>query len=107
MGYLYISNRWNSSDMKQQYDPVWKRWKTVPSAVEDCADITSGYEQQLELQLNKTRDATPEEFQEWQEKELSWWAERQFTAVIIATIVQISALGFMAAVMLFNQNVFG
>ena len=26
--------------MKKQYDPVWKRWKTVPSAVEDCADVT-------------------------------------------------------------------
>ena len=29
-------------NMKKQYDPVWKRWKTVPSAVEDCADVTSG-----------------------------------------------------------------
>ena len=47
--------------MKKQYDPVWKRWKTVPSAVEDCADVTSGYEQQLELLLNKPRDATPKE----------------------------------------------
>ena len=65
------------------------------------------YEHQLELQLNKTREATPQEFDEWQEKELNWWAERQFTAIIIATIVQISALRFMAAVMLFNQNTFG
>ena len=65
------------------------------------------YEHQLDLQLNKTREATPQEFDEWQEKELNWWAERQFTSIIIATIVQISALGFMAAVMLFNQNTFG
>lgn len=65
------------------------------------------YEQQLSLQLNKTREATPQEFDEWQEKELNWWAERQFKIIIIATIVQISALGFMAAVMLFNQNTFG
>ena len=65
------------------------------------------YEHQLELQLNKTREATPQEFDEWQEKELNWWAERQFKNIIIATIVQISALGFMAAVMLFNQNTFG
>ena len=48
--------------MKQKYDPVWKRWETVPSAVEDCANVTSRYEQQLELQLNKTKDATPEQF---------------------------------------------
>tara|TARA_B100001057_G_C22672835_1_gene880605 strand:+ start:732 stop:938 length:207 start_codon:yes stop_codon:yes gene_type:complete len=66
-----------------------------------------GYEQQLSLQLNKTREATPREFDEWQEQELNWWAERQFKIIIIATIVQISALGFMASVMLFNQNVFG
>ena len=30
------------------------------------------YPQQLEMQLNKTVDATPEEWQEWQEKELDW-----------------------------------
>jgi len=65
------------------------------------------YEQQLSLQLNKPREATPQEFDEWQEKELNWWAERQFKIIIIATIVQISALGFMASVMLFNQNTFG
>ena len=28
------------------------------------------YEEQLELQLNKTREATPEEQKEWLEKEL-------------------------------------
>ena len=61
--------------MKQQYDPVWKRWQTVPSAVEDCANVTSRYEQQLELQLNKTKEATPEQFEEWQETELKWWAD--------------------------------
>ena len=38
--------------MKKEYDPVWKR-ELVPSAVEDCANVTSRYEQQLELQLNK------------------------------------------------------
>ena len=53
------------------------------------------------------KKATSIEFDQWQEKELNWWAERQLTAVMIATIVQISALGFMAAVMLFNQQAFG
>ena len=51
-------------------DP-WKR-ESLPSAVDDAADVISRYPQQLEIQLNKTVDATPEEFEEWQEKELKW-----------------------------------
>ena len=91
--------------MKQENDPVWKRWKTVPSAVDDAADVMSGYEQQLELHF-KPRDATPEEAQEWQEKELAWWGDRQLMFVTIAVIIQMSALAFMGAVMLFNQSYF-
>lgn len=91
--------------MKQEYDPVWKRWKTLPSAVDDAADVMSGYEQQLELHF-KPRDATPEEAQEWQEKELAWWGDRQLMFVTIAVIIQMSALAFMGAVMLFNQSYF-
>ena len=56
-------------------------------------------EQQLELELNKPRDATPEEFEEWQNTNLKWWADRQFIAIIIASIVQLSALGLMFSVM--------
>lgn len=91
--------------MKQEYDQVWKRWKTVPSAVDDAADVMSGYEQQLELHFTP-RDATPEEAQEWQEKELAWWGDRQLMFVTIAVIIQMSALAFMGAVMLFNQAYF-
>ena len=91
--------------MKQEYDPVWKRWKTVPSAVDDAADVMSGYEQQLELHFTP-RDATPEEAQEWQEKELAWWGAGQLMFVTIAVIIQMSALAFMGAVMLFNQAYF-
>lgn len=86
------------------YDPVWKR--QLPSAVDDAADVMSGYEQQLELHF-KPRDATPQEAAEWQEKELAWWAERQFPIVWIACFVQLTALGFMGAIMLLNQQVFG
>ena len=75
-------------------DP-WKR----PSAVDDAADVMSGYERQLELQLNKTVDSTPEQVKEWQEKELDWWAEKQLSFVAIASIIQLSALGFMFLVM--------
>ena len=91
--------------MKQEYDQVWKRWKTVPSAVDDAAYVMSGYEQQLELHFTP-RDATPEEAQEWQEKELAWWGDRQLMFVTIAVIIQMSALAFMGAVMLFNQAYF-
>tara|TARA_Y100000816_G_C25907971_1_gene473580 strand:+ start:483 stop:770 length:288 start_codon:yes stop_codon:yes gene_type:complete len=91
----------------REYDPVWKRWKTVstPSAVDDAANVMSGYEQQLELHFTP-RDATPEEAQEWQEKELAWWGDRQLMFVTIAVIIQMSALAFMGAVMLFNQAYF-
>ena len=91
--------------MKQEYDQVWKRWKTVPSAVDDAADVMSGYEQQLELHFTP-RDATPEEAQEWQEKEIAWWGDRQLMFGTIAVIIQMSALAFMGAVMLFNQAYF-
>ena len=76
-------------------DP-WKR----PSAVDDAADVMSGYERQLELQLNKPVEATPEEFEEWREMELDWWANKQFKFVALATLVQLRALGFMALVMI-------
>tara|TARA_B100000073_G_scaffold159811_1_gene132017 strand:- start:851 stop:1060 length:210 start_codon:yes stop_codon:yes gene_type:complete len=56
-------------------------------------------EQQLDLLLDKPRDATPEEFEEWQNTSLKWWADRQFKIIIIATFVQLSALGFMFSVM--------
>ena len=105
LGYLHISNRRYSSNMKKEYDPVWKR-EVVPSAVEDCANVTSRYEQQLELQLNKTREATPEQFEEWQETELKWWADRQFPIIWIACFVQLSALGFMAIIMMINGHYF-
>ena len=68
----------------------WKR----PSAVDDAADVMCGYEQQLEFNF-KPAEATPDEFQEWQEKELDWWADKQLVFVAIASLVQLSALGFM------------
>ena len=69
----------------------WK-WPIV-NAEEPLPD--QRYAQQLELQLNKTVDATPEQVKEWQEKELNWWGERQLSFVAIASLIQLSALGFM------------
>ncbi len=89
-----------------KYDPVWKRWKTVPSAVDDAADVMSRYPEQLEIQLNKTTEATPEQTEEWQEEELNWWAEKQLSFVAVASLIQLSALGVMALVMFLIGVVF-
>ena len=53
------------------------------------------YPQQLEIQLNKTVDATDEEWDEWQEKELDWWAERQIPIVAFMAVVQLFVFGGM------------
>ena len=53
------------------------------------------YTQQLEIQLNKTVEATDEEWDEWQEKELNWWAERQIPIVAFMAFVQLFVFGGM------------
>ena len=53
------------------------------------------YPQQLEIQLNKTVEATDEEWNEWQEKELNWWAERQIPIVAFMAFVQLFVFGGM------------
>ena len=59
-------------------DP-WKRNK---------ASTTTVYPQQEALLLNKPRDATPEEFNEWFKTELAPQANKQFKLIIVATILQ-------------------
>ena len=59
-------------------DP-WKRSK--------ASSITT-YPQQEALLLNKPRDATPEEFDEWFKTELAPQANMQFKLIIVATILQ-------------------
>ena len=86
--------------MSEKILDSWKR----PVEVEHV--FTDTYEQQLELQLNKTKEATPEQFEEWQETELKWWADRQFPIIWIACFVQLSALGFMALIMTINGYYF-
>ena len=56
-------------------------------------------EQQLDLLLDKPRDATPEEVEEWHSTNLKWWADRQFKIIILASFVQLAALGYMFSVM--------
>ena len=69
----YIHTKYMSNQ-----DP-WKRNKTSTSAV---------YPQQEALLLNKPRDATPEEFNEWVETELTLQTNRQFKVIIVATVLQ-------------------
>ena len=53
------------------------------------------YPQQIEIQLNKTVEATDEEWDEWQEKELDWWAEKQIPIVAFMAFVQLFMFGSM------------
>ena len=55
--------------------------------------------EQLKLQLNKTRDATPEEIKEWEESDRNWWGKQIFPSIIIATIMQGCTLVGMATIM--------
>jgi len=52
-------------------------------------------EHQLELPLNKPRDATPEEVQQWMNEELAPQAKYSLHTVVIASIIQLCAFGFM------------
>lgn len=53
------------------------------------------YPQQIELQLNKLRDSTPEEFNEWWEKELKPKGDAQLKFVAAMAVIQFITLGFM------------
>ena len=59
-------------------DP-WKRNK---------ASTTTVYPQQEALLLDKPRDATPKEFDEWFKTELAPQANKQFKLIIVATVLQ-------------------
>ena len=82
----------------------WKR------TIADEKYIDQDYVQQLELQLNKTRDATPEEVKEWQNGG-DFFMTGNFDAlklfVVLPTFIQLIMIGFMFSVFLFNQSAFG
>ena len=81
----------------------WKRETSVSN------NINRGYEQQLELQLNKTRDATPEEVKEWQNGG-DFFMTGNFDVmklfVAVPTIVQLVMIGLMFSVFLLNDTLF-
>lgn len=86
-------------------DP-WKR--DLPSAADDAANVMSGYQQQLELELNKPREATPEEIEAWRQEDYwnrgEWNPMRMF--VVYPTLIQIGMMGLMASIMLLNEYFF-
>ena len=69
----------------------WKR----PIEIEVTKNLSERYPEQLKLQLNHTTPATPKEFEEWQEKELDWWAEKQLPIVTLMAFVQLFMFGSM------------
>jgi hypothetical protein len=63
---------------------------------------------QLELLLNKPRDATPAEVDSW--RQTDYFSKGDFDPlilfVVVPTLIQIGAVGAMAIVMLANANLF-
>ncbi len=53
------------------------------------------YQRQTQLQLNKTKDATPEEQAEWIEKELLPLGKIQLKFIAFMSILQIASVGMM------------
>ena len=89
--------------MSEKILDSWKR----PVEVEHV--FTDTYEQQLELQLNKTREATPEEVREWQNGG-DFFMTGNFDAmkmfVVFPTIIQLVMLGFMFSIFIINDGYF-
>ena len=50
------------------------------------------YPEQLQLQLNKVEEATPEEFEEWVEKELLPLGEKQLPFIALMAMIQFLCL---------------
>ena len=76
--------------MKKRVLDSWKR----PVEVE-IQELPERYPQQLEIQLNKVRDATPEEFEEWQTEHLDPLGKAQLPFIAMMSVVQFLALATM------------
>ena len=51
--------------------------------------------QQPNLLFNKPKNASSEDFLNWEKNELNWWANRQLKIVAMMSVVQVSAFMFM------------
>ena len=69
----------------------------------------NSYPQQLDLPLNKTTDATPEQVHAWQNGE-DFFMTGKFDAmklfVMVPTIIQLTVFFMMLAVFKFNESLF-
>jgi hypothetical protein len=54
----------------------------------------------------QVENATPEEFDEWQQTELNWWADRQLSIVALMSVVQVVVFGLMLVVFYINSKIF-
>ena len=70
-------------------DP-WKRDRVLDKLGNKVSIVekSDSYPQQLELQLNKVQDATPEEVEEWLEKELLPLGEKQLPFIAMMAVIQ-------------------
>ena len=76
--------------MKKKVLDSWKR----PVEIEVVDNLSERYPQQLNLTFGP-RDSTPEEFNEWWEKELKPKGDAQLKFVAMMAIIQFLTLGFM------------
>tara|TARA_Y100001937_G_scaffold62373_1_gene85572 strand:- start:3834 stop:4043 length:210 start_codon:yes stop_codon:yes gene_type:complete len=53
------------------------------------------YEQQMELQLNKTNEATPEETKQWIEEQNERYGKHQLQFIALMSLLQICSVGMM------------
>ena len=51
--------------------------------------------QQPNLLFNKPKNASSEDFLNWEKTELNWWANRQLKIVAMMSVVQVSAFMLM------------
>lgn len=54
----------------------------------------------------KVENATPEEFEHWQQTELNWWADRQLSIVALMSVIQVAVFGLMLLVFYINSKAF-
>ena len=54
----------------------------------------------------KVENATPKEFEHWQQTELNWWADRQLSIVALMSVIQVAVFGLMLLVFYINSKVF-
>ena len=76
--------------MKRKILDSWKR----PTEIE-VESFENKYAQQLEFNLHKPREATPEEFDKWQKEHLQPLGDAQLKLVAFMSVVQFMALATM------------